>query len=1090
MSAAAREAAITMALTPTVEGQDPVWKLGVRVYPHLSVAKSYRQMMLLIHPDKNDSSTRSSEATKVLLAVWEKFVSWNPALRKSSAKLCRLRAMNSFEKDLRDALQKAGPGLFERPVRPAWAFDAFDGFDAPRQAPAGSSSSSAPPASHHEAGALLLPDLSTGCTSQDTGFMDHEARFCAWNRDPDMHGESPFGSAPADLHFEGCWLRWEAVSVAGLDRALALDGTRRADAFDMFEELYWLRQRAVRIRGKVGYVPVLEREGQGPPGLRPRIYSGIGKLPALPEQDGKRKKNQDELEAAVAKRDEAISKLPKELQRELAAHVPEHFVGRSAFSCGRLTRCMARQGLDALEIDVVNSFYQWLAKVVMVGEDCPFLSSYVQDRESWLAQLEEGFRACPDCPKPVPRCDLKRLLISIGFGGSFANWSSRTLSAVFDETDIPEVARIHGLEGEVRRAHRLIWRNLPEESRAWLEGGSGGRVAFFAYADWERKVLQSMAAAAGASLLALEHDGVCALSEAKDRVLQAAADLGVRVAAKPVPNAVECAAAEHPDFDWKLEAKLPYGDYQKLRQRCKDNVRRGRARPNNGDFADLLVAMLEPIIYVPNQPHEKTDTYEYFGPDCVWVEAKKEHLGYLSRSCLKRLYGNRETPPEPLNDLGFANSLTQAVLAGLSGRLQKPLNGDHSRGKILLADGIIADFETGEIRRALPRDRMSLKAAATSKKWKPPIDTAFFEHVEAFLETGASELEENEEGRRVIADLESLHQHSGWLRMLKNYGSWDQVLYLLRLHSRALSGYARICELLWMYGCGSSGKDVIYLPLMTFLGHESFNYGAILPGQFVTACRAAEAHAATPFQDQLQGKRGVWASEIPAHDNLNEGFLKGYCEQEGAPIAGRALNRGPRSWRPQGLLFCTSNHAPRVQDSEDDGWTRRARVWETQHRFVANPTGPCERKGDDTLKGRIQSGAFNSELLYFAMGLYGSLKERYNPGTMLLPMPVEMRDIQAELARSNPQRTASDFVESCCEIVQVYQEGTPWSTIKEVCREFLGYGPSETSKVNMALTRANIKRHAACSKNIALGPRGALRLKPEFATRDPFAPIL
>ncbi|CAE7230862.1 unnamed protein product, partial [Symbiodinium sp. CCMP2592] len=434
------EAAITMVLTPTVEGEDVVWKLGVRVYPDLSVTKSYRQMMLLIHPDKNDGSTRSSEASKVLLSVWEKFVSWNPALRKSSAKLCRLRALNSFEKDLRDVLQKdSGSG----PSRgsPSSAEDsaaAPPGRDVPPTEAPGSSSSSAPPA-HHEAGAPLLRDWLTGCTSQDSGFMDHE--------DPDMHGESSLGWAPADLHFEGCRLRWEAVS----------------------EELYWLRQRAVRIRGKVGYVPVLEREGQGLP--------GIGKLPPLPEQDGKRKRNQDELEAAVAKRDEAISKLPKVL--------------------------------------------------LMAGES------------------GHGGRGLP-----VP-FELRR-----GFGGSFANWSSRTLSAVFDdnETDIPEVARIQGLEGKVRRAHRLIWRNLPEVSRAWLEGGSGGPVAFFAYADWERKVLQSMAAAAGASLLALEHDGVCALSEAKDRVLQAAADLGVQVAAKPVPNAVEFAAAEHPDFDWKLSS--------------------------------------------------------------------------------------------------------------------------------------------------------------------------------------------------------------------------------------------------------------------------------------------------------------------------------------------------------------------------------------------------------------------------------------------------------------------------------------------------------------------------------------------------------
>ncbi|CAE7284306.1 unnamed protein product, partial [Symbiodinium sp. CCMP2456] len=817
--------------------------------------------------------------------------------------------------------------------------------------------------------------------------------------DPDMHDDCPFQSAPADLDFGRCRLHWEPVSVAGLDRALALDAVRRADALDLFEELYWLRQRATRICGKV------------------------------PESNGKRKKDQEELKEAVAKRDEAIDKLPVELQRELGANVPERFVGRSAFSFSRLTRCMARQGLGALEVDVANSYFQFLVKDVLAAEEAPLIRDYVCNRDAWLERLTQAFRTWQEsqgAKATIDRSDTKRLLIGIGFGGCFANWCSRELGAVLDETDLAETKSIQGLENEVRRAHRLVWRRLPEATRTSLKGSSGGRAAFFAYADWERKVLDAMVTAAGTSLLAPEHDGVSVFPEARDRVLKAAADLGVQVTAKPVPDAVETAAALHPQFDWRLEARLPYGDYQKLRQRCKENVARGRARANNGDFADLLVAMLEPIIYVPNQPHERADTYEYFGPDGAWVEAKKDHLGYLIRSCLKRLYGSMETPPEPLNDIGFATSLTQAVLGGLSGRTFKPLNGDHSRGKMLLADGIIADFETGEIRRALPRDRMSLRAAAGSKKWRPPIDTAFFQHVEAFLETGANELEESE------------------------------VLYLLRLHARALSGYARICELLYMYGCGSSGKDVIFLPLLTFLGHEAFNYGAILPGRFVTACRSAEANAATPFQE----------------------FMKAFCEQQGAPISGRALNRGPRSWRPQGLLFCTSNHAPRVQNSEDDGWTRRARVWETQHRFVANPTGPAERKGDDGLKARIQSGAFNAELLYFAMGLYGSLKERFNPGTMLIPMPAEMRDVQAELAKGGAQRCATDFIESCCDVVEVYQEGTPWGAIKDMCREFLGYGQSEMSKVNMALTRANVRRHAACSKNIALGPKGALRLKP------------
>ena len=447
---------------------------------------------------------------------------------------------------------------------------------------------------------------------------------------------------------------------------------------------------------------------------------------------------------------------------------------------------------------------------------------------------------------------------------------------------------------------------------------------------------------------------------------------------------------------------------------------------------------------------------------------------------VRRFYGDKATPPEPLNDLGFANSLCSAVIGGLSGRVFKPLNGDHSRAKMLFSDGFIVDFETGQRRRALPSDPMSFKAAATSKTWVPPVEHRFFHHALAFLETRCSSLADK--GRLVLKDLEELETHSRWLRMLKRYGSWEQVLYLLRLFTRAVTGYPRICELLWLYGCGSSGKDVIFLPLLEFLGHECFNYGAILPGRFVTACKSADANSATPFQDQLQGKRGVWVSEVPCHDNLNEDFLKGYCEQEGSPVSGRALNRGPRSWRPQGLLFCTSNHAPRVLHAEDDGWTRRARVWETKVRFVANPSGPAERLAEDGLKRCIQAGEFDSEILYFAKGLYASLKERYNPGTMLIPMPQEMTELQAELRESYPQRTATDFANQECEVVDKYQEGTPWPIFKQACAEFNGYSLRESYRTGMALTRANIVSHPAKTKNVAVGPPGILRLKPTNPT--------
>ena len=129
--------------------------------------------------------------------------------------------------------------------------------------------------------------------------------------------------------------------------------------------------------------------------------------------------------------------------------------------------------------------------------------------------------------------------------------------------------------------------------------------------------------AAEDGLISLEHDGICI----KDRVVEAATLEGILVAVKPAPDAFEFAAVEHPELDWQLVSNTSYQNYHALRQRCKEHVTRGRVRPNNGDFADLLVAMLSPTVYVPTQVHERADTYELFGTNGVWVECKRDHMG-------------------------------------------------------------------------------------------------------------------------------------------------------------------------------------------------------------------------------------------------------------------------------------------------------------------------------------------------------------------------------------------------------------------------------------------------------------------------------
>ncbi|CAE6914648.1 unnamed protein product [Symbiodinium sp. CCMP2592] len=213
------------------------------------IKAAYRKISLLIHPDKNGNSVKSTTASKQLNAAWavRNFLVGNlPRVRKrpltreeqrfleqealvsrlTEARRCDLCSCYFVPERL---LERPGAGgSFRCPGRGGSA-PAPPGRDVPpTEALLGRLThlmGLMPPArllAPNRRVLALLPVPRPGDSAsappgrdapptEDSGFMDHEARFCASNR---------------------------AVSVAGLDRALALDGTRRADAFDMFEELY------------------------------------------------------------------------------------------------------------------------------------------------------------------------------------------------------------------------------------------------------------------------------------------------------------------------------------------------------------------------------------------------------------------------------------------------------------------------------------------------------------------------------------------------------------------------------------------------------------------------------------------------------------------------------------------------------------------------------------------------------------------------------------------------------------------------------------------------------------------------------------
>ena len=217
---------------------------------------------------------------------------------------------------------------------------------------------------------------------------------------------------------------------------------------------------------------------------------------------------------------------------------------------------------------------------------------------------------------------------------------------------------------------------------------------------------------------------------------------------------------------------------------------------------------------------------------------------------------------------------------------------------------------------------------------------------------------------------------------------------------------------------------------LKFFGEDPHSYGVVLNGGFLVGGKGGNKEGASPFLSATQGKRLLWASEVPKHDGLQLDMVKQYCEQAGAPISSRKLFKAPMTFRAMGGTVATSNYPPNLEKAHDDGFERRLRVWESKARFTHNPTTLTEVKSDDSLKDRITRGVFNPEVLWWVIGLTGTLTEEVNPGTVLLPRPACMLDAEAVVKPDgDPKQTLLDFLGKCKPVAR--EEGTKFEVLRD-----------------------------------------------------------
>ena len=823
--------------------------------------------------------------------------------------------------------------------------------------------------------------------------------------DPGMHSDASKDEPDLMPSFT---LRWEPVNVAAVEKALQLAAVRSVNMenYDCFEILLSIRKRAVKVRRGQGKIAVIERASTPVGSLQNRLYSGIKGI----ERAG----------------------LPGCILAELDNGVPSQLAGLSVFAFSKCIRHLCRSGLGISEIDIVNAVFSVYCEIL----DAPEVVKFYRDNRdkvlrevgAWL-ELKSG--------RPLSRDSVKELFISLGFGGSVWSWMQDNLPEPVD-LDGEWGSYMESFEDAMEEVRRALAEKYPEEFRLLAKGKRNphASLGFHVYAHFEAKALQKMRAECGPAAISPEHDGIAGQGDPQ-KLLQACAKAvdPLRVAIKEYPQDPFVSFRKRfPELDWDIKADTTIKEYAGLLAKCRGYIAEdaGAANANKFTFAQLVAARLSPVVNVPAAEGEKRTHFEMFTGYGNWHSRHRDDLTAITMGILRdlvkpsiRMKWQRSEvapdPPPPLNNIAFAASLGDSILGLLASKpAYAQLDGDVTRHRVLHSDGMVYHFDAKTLQPAKPEDRMGHRLSCPSKPWEPPEEVAG-EAEEVFAKTIDFCRRAPPEVDRELCDmLHALSRHCEVLSVLLKFaGSWDLVIWLLRSMSRCAGGSARFCEFLYLYGPGSSGKDVVMLLFLTFFGEGPDNLGCVLNGGFIVDAHGGQVNkeAASPFLAATQGKRFIWVSEVPQHKNLQIDLIKQYCEQHGAPMTCRKLYKGPVTFRPIGMIAATSNYAVSVTNKDDDGFHRRARIWQTTQTFRAKPQKLTEHKADDTLKARILKGEFNAQLLWLLRGLWASLDSDINPGTTLLPIPELMKELEALSAGGGSQDALLLWIADCCEPV-------------------------------------------------------------------------
>jgi len=777
---------------------------------------------------------------------------------------------------------------------------------------------------------------------------------------------------------------------------------------------------------------------------------------------------------------------------------PTSIEGRcSVFAAPKMIRYIARCGVPGITVvDIVNSHLQHLYQSLKPEEArmCPELEQVVLDREAIYDHL--AHELVDSTGAPMPRDDVKKLVLAITYGGQFKN-----LCGSFGKPAPDWIAK-H------QRGIRALADQRAAENPELMEMLADKRdpaISLLSYqvGQSQRHTVDKMSALVPRDQhCSYERDGFVFFGRTPPKeAFEAAAGMPVTCETYMEPGELLAwVQARYPYIDWSMRSIFKAFEVRFARTNATRALQAitkegdPKIPKNHSDFAMVAAADLEPYVYIDGDMCEVFDrTMCKHGR---WLSRKTCHLKSVMRTALldaftpmgaqvkngKVVYARRGDIPHQLKATDLQNTILDQVRTLLSREPSAPLDWSEQCRRFLMdAEGLVYDYEAdkfikdGVFLRLCRHLPWSFQCAEPELTWKAPAEIrdglrAILQDVLKYWQMGDVKTRTLEGepiagaplARRLRSFVEANRAHCG---LLDTYiglydGNVDEALWKLLHKTADACAWASRCEFIYTYGPGNSGKDTEHVVSLAFFGEGARGglSGVVGANYFVARnSQNRDAEATTSVLDSVRGMRYIANNEIPAHETFCTDSIKPLVEAEGTPMISRSMRANPTPWRPMCGLHLSSNHIIQLPEAEqhvNSGIARRLNLVRMPRVFPDTD--------ERSLKSDIIAGKFNGELFWLTRIFYQHLKFLGGRKRMY-PIPPRVRADTLDVVSGTAESKLQKWVEANCTSVRVYKDGTASSELKAKIAEKMGWRNDHALPNKLAAAGLVEKRTGTCS---------------------------